>query len=48
MKKLISLAVICAAASPAMAAGSHYTRGYIRNDGTYVQPHTAPILTARS
>ena len=39
MKMLISLAVICAAASPVMAAGSHFTRGYIRNDGAYVQPH---------
>ena len=39
MKSLISLAVIFPAASPAMAGGSHYTRGYIRNDGTYVQPH---------
>ena len=39
MKKLISFAAICAAASAAMAGGGHYTRGYIRNDGTYVQPH---------
>jgi hypothetical protein len=43
MKKLFLGAMIFALAGPVMAKDV-YVRGYVRSDGTYVQPHqqTAP------
>ena len=47
MRSKISLiALICLASSPALA-GSNRVNGYIKRDGTYVQPHqrTTPNAT---
>jgi len=46
MKKLIFAAAVLAIAAPAVAKQTS-VRGYVRNDGTYVQPHqqTAPNST---
>lgn len=45
--KTILLIVSIAVASSAFAAGSKFNSGYIRKDGTYVQPHfkSAPNST---
>lgn len=45
MKKMILFAVLAAASVSAMA--DEYVRGYVRKDGTVVQPHyrTAPDST---
>ena len=39
MKKIVLAIGVCLIAAPALAQQSHYTRGYTRSDGTYVQPH---------
>lgn len=39
MRVVILAAVMVAAATPALAAGSNNVRGHIRSDGTYVAPH---------
>jgi hypothetical protein len=39
MKKFVTIIALISVAAPALAAGSHYTRGYTRRDGTYVTPH---------
>jgi hypothetical protein len=39
MKRLVILATLLAFASPALAQNTHSVRGYVRSDGTYVQPH---------
>lgn len=31
--------LMCLAGSMALAGGSHATRGYVKKDGTYVEPH---------
>lgn len=37
--KRIALVAAIALAGPAIAQSNHYVQGYVRNDGTYVQPH---------
>jgi hypothetical protein len=39
VKRLISFVVCVALAAPALSQSSHYVRGYVRKDGTYVSPH---------
>ena len=39
MKKGLIFATLAMTATTALAQGSHSTRGYVRNDGTYVAPH---------
>jgi hypothetical protein len=39
MKKAILALVLLAPVITANAQGNHYTRGYYRSSGTYVQPH---------
>ena len=38
-KKAVLALVLFASAMTANAQGYHYTRGYYRGNGTYVQPH---------
>lgn len=44
MRIVVLAAALAALATPALAQSSYSTRGYVRSDGTYVQPHrsTAP------
>ena len=39
MKKFVIIIALISVAGPVLAAGSHYTHGYTRKDGTYVTPH---------
>jgi hypothetical protein len=39
MKRLVSFVACVALAAPALSQSSHYVRGYVRKDGTYVAPH---------
>ena len=39
MKRLVSLLACVTLSAPALAQSSHYVRGYVRKDGTYVSPH---------
>jgi len=44
MFRLAAVALLMGAATlPAHAQGYHYTDGYYRNNGTYVQPHYQPV-----
>ena len=44
--RIVSFIALLAIASPSFASGSHYVRGYIRKDGTYVAPHAATLPNA--
>jgi hypothetical protein len=39
MKTLVLCLVALAVSTPALAQSSHYVRGYVRRDGTYVAGH---------
>jgi hypothetical protein len=39
VRRLVSFVACVALAAPALAQSSHYVRGYVRKDGTYVAPH---------
>jgi hypothetical protein len=39
MTKVLALLLAIAAAAPALAQSSTHVQGYMRSDGTYVQPH---------
>ena len=46
---LVACLLACAIAAPAMAKGSHNVKGYVKKNGTYVDPHkqTNPNGTQR-
>ena len=39
MRKYVVLAATLVVATPALAQSSHYVRGYVTKNGTYVAPH---------
>lgn len=39
MKRIVIAVLAVSIAAPALAQSDHYVRGYVRQDGTYVQPH---------